>query len=711
MATPGVHGVWLLPQNGPVPVPSDHPICHANEDALGRSDVAASFARQVLSFDASNGMVVGVLGAWGSGKTSFVNLARDEFAAANVAVLDFNPWMFSGAEQLVESFFVELAAQLKVRPGLSKLADDLIDYGEAFSGLAWLPVVGPWVDRGRGAARILGKLLQRRREGVGGRRAKVEKALSGLERPVLVVLDDIDRLSTSEIRDVFKLVRLTASFPNVIYVLAFDRLRVELALAEQGISGRDYLEKILQVAIDLPVVPEEALSKQIFSAVAEATAGLDNLGPFDSEAWPDVFAEIVRPLVRNMRDVRRYAAAVHGTAAALDGQIALVDVLALEAVRVFLPDVFMRLGNSVEGLTTTASDYYGNQESPQLKTQIEQLIEVAGDRESVVRALIARRFPAAGRHIGMSSYGSSFERGWLRGRQAAHEAILRLYLERLAGADLQAFTHAEHAWAVMDDRSAFEARLRSVDADFREDVIRALETYEDEYREEHVVPASIVLLNQLPELPVRPRSMFDFGAGIVVSRVVLRLIRSLKQPDTIEAAVRAILPEVSTLSAKFELITDIGYRENAGHKLVTESAAAALEAEWRSELRSASLAKLMVEPDLLRVLAFALEQSKEDEPTLEIPADPEFSLALLRSAQTEVVGQTVGNRGVRRSARLHWGMLTKIYGDEATTMVRIRAIEAENVADENDAALLELADQYAAGWRPDEFGRRADDED
>ena len=123
--------------------------------------------------------------------------------------------------------------------------------------MAWLPLVGPWIERGRGAdRRSVGKILQRRKEGVGGRRARLEKAASfDLTKPIVVVLDDIDRLSTSEIRDVFKLVRLTANFPNIIYIVAFDRNRVEEALAEQGVPGRDYLEKILQVAIDLPVVP------------------------------------------------------------------------------------------------------------------------------------------------------------------------------------------------------------------------------------------------------------------------------------------------------------------------------------------------------------------------------------------------------------------------------------------------------------------------
>jgi predicted KAP-like P-loop ATPase len=127
--------------------------------------------------------------------------------------------MFSGVEQLVESFFVELAAQLKMRPGLTEVGKDLADYGDIFSGMAWLPFVGPWIERGRGAIKILSKVLERRKEGMAARRSKLEKALQNLDKPILVLIDDVDRLSTSEIQLIFKLVRMTASFPNIIDLL------------------------------------------------------------------------------------------------------------------------------------------------------------------------------------------------------------------------------------------------------------------------------------------------------------------------------------------------------------------------------------------------------------------------------------------------------------------------------------------------------------
>jgi predicted KAP-like P-loop ATPase len=360
-------------------------------------------------------VVVGVLGPWGSGKTSFINLARAEFSSKAVTLVDFNPWMFSGTEQLVQSFFGELAAQLRVRPTLAEIAAAVEQYGDIFSGVAWLPIVGPWIERGKSATKALGKVLQRRKQGVGVQRQKLEKILVRLERPIVVVLDDIDRLQNSEIRDIFKLVRLTASFPNVVYILAFDRMRVEGALSETGVPGRDYLEKILQVSIDLPAVPEAQLYEQILASTQEALSGIENAGPWDDQILPDIFAEIVRPLIRNMRDVRRYASMLRGTVIGLNGQVSLADVLALEAVRIFLPDVFGLLHSSISALTTTSGASYGMRAEPShLKSTIDGLVSAGNTHQEVVRSMITRLFPAAIRHLGGSHYGPEWKREWIR---------------------------------------------------------------------------------------------------------------------------------------------------------------------------------------------------------------------------------------------------------------------------------------------------------
>lgn len=689
------------PGNGAIPVRGDNPIRKADDDVLGRAKFAQSFAEQVLSLDVTEGVVVGVLGPWGTGKTSLVNLARPHLERGAAAVLDFNPWMFSGAEQLVEAFFVEIAAQLKVQPALVEVGKDLENYGETFSGLGWVPLVGPWIEGGGAATKILAKILQRRKEGIRGRREKVEKALTALDKPLVVVLDDIDRLTTSEIRDIFKLVRLTANFPSVIYVVAFDRVRVEEALAEHGIPGRDYLEKILQVGIDLPAVSNQTLDRQIFHAIDGALAAIENTGPFDQDLWLDIFMEVIRPLIRNMRDVRRFAAAVHGTVGDIGGSVALADVLALEAIRVFLPDVFSQIHRSIQGLTTTSGlNYGGRDHASHLKEQIDRLIDAAEDRAEVIRALINRLFPAAKRHTGGSHYGPEWKNGWLRERRVAHEDVLRLYLERVVGEGLQAFTDAEKAWSRMTDGAALDAYLRSLTPERLQDIIESLEVYEEQFASEHVVPGSVVLLNLAPELPERDQGMFDIDTRMVVRRVVYRLLRALEQPSDVETAAREILPQLTTLSAKSWLISMVGYREGEGHKLVSEEVARELEMSWRVEVRAATPDHLAQEVDLLRILLLVKREAGESEPAVDVPDSPHGTLALLRAARSEVRSQGMGSRAVRRSARLAWDALAELYGGGEALGERIK--ELHGTQPEGAEELLALADKYLGGWRPSE---------
>lgn len=684
-------------------VPGDNPIRRRKDDLLGRAGPAEAFAGHVLALDASEGLVIGVLGAWGSGKTSFVNLARSHLHDKGIAILDFNPWMFSGAEQLVESFFIELSSQLRMKPGLAAIGDDLEDYGEAFSGLAWVPLVGPWIERGRAASKLIAKILQRRKEGISGRREKLDTALRGLSHPIVVVIDDIDRLTSPEIRDIFKLVRLTANFPNIIYLVAFDRQRVEEALGEQGVPGRAYLEKILQIGVDLPVIPPQVLNRQTFSALDAAMADVAPEAPFNQALWLDAYMEVIRPLIRNMRDVRRLAASVHGTLDALDGRIELVDVVSLEAIRVFLPDVFHLMTGAVDALTTTSglSVGGGRGESPHLKAAVESLINAADAHEPVIKAMVERLFPAAERHIGGSHYGSESKKSWLRERRVAHEDVLRLYLERVVGEGLQSFVDAESAWALMTDQQAFDAFLRSLDRDRLQDVIAALETYEDDYSEAHVAPSITVLLNLLPELPERRRGMFDLDTRIVVSRVVYRLLKVLPGEAAVERVVGEVLPELSTLSAKLQLVSDVGYREGRGHELATESVATELEESWRDEVREASVDELITEPELLRVLYLTRKEAGHGEASISIDPDPRLTAAVLKSALSESRSQSIGNRAVQFSPRLAWDVLVELFVDEATLRSRLETLRQSDV--EVDEDLLSLAGKYLDGWRPDRF--------
>ncbi len=71
---------------------------------------------------------------------------------------------------------------------------------------------------------------------------ELSDSLKDLEQPILVVLDDIDRLTSEEIRLLFQLVKANADFPNLVYLLLFQRDIVERSLdSSPSNNGQEFL--------------------------------------------------------------------------------------------------------------------------------------------------------------------------------------------------------------------------------------------------------------------------------------------------------------------------------------------------------------------------------------------------------------------------------------------------------------------------------------
>jgi predicted KAP-like P-loop ATPase len=130
----------------------DRPVEGRTQDKLDRARFAEALARQLVDAPVEAGFVVGLLGSWGSGKTSILNMVEEALTDEhkNTVVLHFNPWLFSDTEQLVARFFEELAAQLLEEPDdwLQRLGSALEEYGQLLSpyGLCLSPGPGStWV--------------------------------------------------------------------------------------------------------------------------------------------------------------------------------------------------------------------------------------------------------------------------------------------------------------------------------------------------------------------------------------------------------------------------------------------------------------------------------------------------------------------------------------------------------------------------------------
>jgi hypothetical protein len=75
--------------------------------------IAAALAQQAVVQPEERGFVIGVTGGWGTGKTSLLNLTQEVLEDTYGAqVIRFDPWLFSGSDELVIRFLRELASQL-----------------------------------------------------------------------------------------------------------------------------------------------------------------------------------------------------------------------------------------------------------------------------------------------------------------------------------------------------------------------------------------------------------------------------------------------------------------------------------------------------------------------------------------------------------------------------------------------------------------------
>ena len=242
---------------------SDRAIRHPREDLLGRAPYANAIAREILSAPKGEGFVVGLLGPWGSGKSSLLNLMARRLEAGGSVVVRFNPWLFSGTEQLIHIFFNELSAQLKLKrdSSLKEIGTSLKQYGDLLSPLKYIPGVGQFAGPLTDAAKAAGRFIAAGEKSIDRERQDMERELVQVDRQIVVLIDDIDRLQPQEVRDIVRLVRLTADFPNCIYVLAFDEKRVERHLDDDPAEGRAYLEKILQTTHAVPPIREADLRR------------------------------------------------------------------------------------------------------------------------------------------------------------------------------------------------------------------------------------------------------------------------------------------------------------------------------------------------------------------------------------------------------------------------------------------------------------------
>lgn len=682
---------------------ADNPISTASEDLLQRSKFVERIVREIDMIDASQGYVMAVMGQWGSGKTSVLNLVKERLSNSGTILVDYNPWLLSGVEELVDGLFREINAKLNKKGAKYRAAiDKIIDYGEMLTPLTSVPVVGAWANGVVMPFQVMAKQRSLQTTSVVEQKEQVAEALTNIDSSIVVIVDDIDRLDRVEVREIFKLVRLTANFPNVIYLLSFDRIRVENALTEDGVPGRAYLEKIVQNGFEIPMIPRKVLTREVAQALDSALEQVKVR--LDREVWDNTLLNIVVPAMKNMRDVRRLAMAVRSTVAALTDSVEVSDIVALESMRLFLPDAFWYLvaHRLPEGNSKINTDEIQSKEEKEIN--ISQALSNVPQDEAIIDAFLRITLPTSSYYDpGMFSAGIGRPDEYLRKRRVAYSEVMKVYLEQVLPDQLIAFANVERIYQLIGNDVALAHEFNAIADDELEDVISDLGRFAGEYSEAGLINVIVEILGAMTRLPRHDdRSVFMPEVRFNVTYTVGKILEQYQRNGgAVEAAVDAIISRLRSLSARLEFILLIGHIPDAGRRLVSPSYAQQLQKQYEQDVTVMPIDHLVHEDNPLRVLVAPVLWGSHVAQTIDATAPLSVHYAVFRSAAGENRRQSSESTRVHRTSFLAWRELCGVYSDEST-IARVYKRMCE--APESDSAdLLELIKKYLDGWRPEEI--------
>jgi predicted KAP-like P-loop ATPase len=265
----------------------------------------------------------------------------------------------------------------------------LITYSKFFTVLGLIPPLNPFTSVVEKVLKKVGVATESwgelQTKSLDRYKAELDNSIRKLDRKIIIIVDDIDRLNEKEVKQIFQLVKLNANFPNTSYLLALDVAQVK--------EDTEFLEKIIQVGFHIPAVEEIRLRKVLYAELDKI------LKPYPKklwspERWNRVFNDGYKDLFGSLRKVKRYINSLRFNINVISSEINPLDFFVIEAIRVFYPlfyDEVARNKELIVGRTFLDND----RDRGARKQQFESLFESIKDKKDreIIRGLMFNLFP------------------------------------------------------------------------------------------------------------------------------------------------------------------------------------------------------------------------------------------------------------------------------------------------------------------------------
>ena len=311
--------------------------------------IYSSFCKNKVSVKHS--FVIHIGEHYGQGKTSFLIMFDEEVSKSDhkMIIINFEPWLCDTETGIVNEFFDTF--RIEVGEYLPKLNGSIKQYVELLlSAIKY--------ER-KGFSFNLNSFM-RNDSTLKSTHDLIKKELMNIDRPVIITIDDVDRLQSKELMMVLKIIRDTADFPNVFYIVAADNLHLRRMLNNMNIDDAEtYLKKFFNLEFQLPANENVAFKKLL-----ELLNGKFEELRIDSFIRDNYISQIenvlyIKEVFPNLRDVYRFVNSYFLAIEAMEDacELNLFDLFLLTMIQTLNLEYYMQLrDNSLNILNVVHSD-------------------------------------------------------------------------------------------------------------------------------------------------------------------------------------------------------------------------------------------------------------------------------------------------------------------------------------------------------------------
>lgn len=230
-----------------ITITNDYPILFAEKDVDYDLCDRTVIINQLYSslqacYNSNYSFVIGLEGPWGSGKTTIINNVikkiKQDKSDDFILIDDFDPWTYNTQQALLTSLFDKILGNTGIKysnSSLKVISNNLIE------GIMGSNIAG----------NIAGNILfqNNAEEEIKKLKKRICTYLKQNNKTMVVFIDNMDRASADNIIFLLKIISNIFDLNRIVYVLSYDKERVNEILNHNFHINRHYIEKIIQQEI------------------------------------------------------------------------------------------------------------------------------------------------------------------------------------------------------------------------------------------------------------------------------------------------------------------------------------------------------------------------------------------------------------------------------------------------------------------------------